>query len=147
MWASPEVLVVCPRCGNQAKVLLGGPESCGHSCVMGLVCSHCVYARTDVGGAGHSDEAVDPWFGCELWLAKPFRGHVLWAYNGRHLERLRDFIAAKHRERGPTPICPGGDRAGSMSMIEKLPTWMKEAKNRPALVALCNEMLAGLQTD
>ncbi|MDX6199532.1 MAG: hypothetical protein QOJ79_2683 [Actinomycetota bacterium] len=48
---------------------------------------------------------------------------------------------ATQRERGSTPACPGGDRIDSMSMIEKLPAWMKAAKNREALVILLDELM------
>ena len=48
----------------------------------------------------------------------------MWAYNVRHLDLLEAYVAAKLRERGePVPGAP-------MSLVERLPAWLKAAKNR-----------------
>lgn len=126
-WAKPEVLVVCPRCSGRAVVhgqFPGGAR---------LTCSHCVLAQQSK-PASRWGGPVDPWFSLPLWIQTRFGNQTLWAYNARHLSVLADFVSAEHRERGPTPVCPGGPRMSTMSMIEKLPHWMKSRKNRDRLL-------------
>ncbi len=66
----------------------------------------------------------DPWFGFSLWLQTSCAGHVLWAYNGRHLAFLRDYVAADLRERVPN---------ANSSLASRLPRWIKAAKHRDAV--------------
>ena len=72
---------------------------------------------------------VDPFFGYPLWLQTSVAGEVLWAYNELHLAQVRDCIAADLRER---------QFDGKWSMVARLPSWMKLAKNR-------SKVLRGLQ--
>ncbi len=67
----------------------------------------------------------DSYFGCELWLKTDFRGNLLWAFNAEHLAYLKKYIHAKLRERN--------DRQG-FTLVEKLPQFIKSAKNREALL-------------
>lgn len=60
--------------------------------------------------------------------------HLLWTCNREHLGLPAGFVAAGLCERGP-----GGGY--DMSMIEKLPAWMKSARNRGDVLAA----IAGLQ--
>jgi hypothetical protein len=106
-----------------------------------LTCAHCGLAR-DSDQRGVWGRPVDPCFGLPLWLQADFRGYTVWAYNARHLQTLRDYVAADQRERGNTPICPGGPRSESMSMIEKLPAWMKAARNRERVLTVFESLLA-----
>lgn len=122
-WAEPEVLVVCPRCTERATV-----GRAGNGAAWRLSCRSCGFAKETVGDTSTWGAPVDPWFGEPLWLQAEFRGHTVWAYNGRHLGELRDYVAATHRERRPTA-------GAAMSMLEKLPAWMTSAKHRDDLVA------------
>jgi hypothetical protein len=62
----------------------------------------------------------DPFFGRPLWLQTPCCGHVLWGYDGRHLDALQGYVAADLRERtGPI-----------MGMLDRLPAWIKKAGHR-----------------
>ncbi len=70
-------------------------------------------------------EGKDGYFGCELWLQTDFRGNVLWANNREHLDYLKRYIQARLRERN--------DRQG-FTLVEKLPQFIKSAKNREALL-------------
>jgi hypothetical protein len=60
------------------------------------------------------------WQGLPLWLAVPFRGHVLWAINADHLTFMENYVAASLRETGP----------GNSRLASRLPAWIKSAKNR-----------------
>jgi hypothetical protein len=122
-WAEPEVLVVCPRCSERAVVRRVEALPARR-----LSCAHCGLARESDGATSSWGAPVDPWFGVPLWLTADFRGHVVWAYNGRHLSELWDYVAATHRERQPTA-------GAAMSMLERLPAWMTSAKHREELVA------------
>jgi hypothetical protein len=73
-----------------------------------------------LGGGG------DAYFGLPLWLTTDCRGHVLWAYNIAHLDLLEAFVSAQLRERGPI--------LGSMSLVERLHAWIKDAKNRDDVI-------------
>jgi len=46
----------------------------------------------------------------------------LWAYNLEHLDLLENYVSAQLRERGKIP--------GSMSLVERLPAWIKDGKHR-----------------
>lgn len=134
-WAD-EVLVVCPRCGARALVSAvpgEGPR---------LVCGACALTKVAPPVSRWGGDPIDPWFGCPLWLQAPFGEHTVWAFNARHASELRDFVAARHRERDSTPAGPGGTRTGGMSMIEKLPGWLKDAKNREPLTEILDELIA-----
>ena len=73
----------------------------------------------------------DNYFGLPLWLTRNFRGNNLWAYNYKHLDYLKQYIAADLREKN--------GRLG-WTMVEKLPDWMKSAKNRDKLSKLISEL-------
>jgi len=70
-------------------------------------------------------EGKDQYFGCELWLQSDFKGNVLWANNFEHLDYMKRYIQARLRERN--------DRKG-FTLVEKLPQFIKSAKNREALL-------------
>ncbi|MFD2471672.1 hypothetical protein [Amycolatopsis silviterrae] len=70
----------------------------------------------------------DPFLQRPLWLQTDFDGHVLWAYNERHLDYLEAYVAARLREQH----LPADDHVQQprMTMLAKLPAWLKAAKNR-----------------
>ncbi|WP_241779738.1 hypothetical protein [Streptomyces natalensis] len=67
----------------------------------------------------------DPFFELPLWLQAPCCNKLLWAYNGGHIDVLEAYIAARLRERVGFP---------TMSMLDRLPAWMKKAGNRTAIL-------------
>lgn len=67
----------------------------------------------------------DPYFQLPLWLTENVKGNLLWAYNYEHLGYLKDYISADLREKN--------GRVG-WTMVEKLPEWMKSAKNRTSVL-------------
>jgi hypothetical protein len=66
-----------------------------------------------------------------LDLQAPFRGHILWVYNPRHLAFLRDFAAATLRQRAANH---------NATLASCLPRWIKLAKNRDAVLAAVAEL-------
>jgi hypothetical protein len=76
---------------------------------------------------------VDPFFRLPLWLkADCCGGHTLWAFNERHLDLLEGYVAAKLRERG---LGPGG-----MTVVARLPTWLKSAKHRGEILRVIGRL-------
>jgi hypothetical protein len=73
----------------------------------------------------YSSAAIDPSFGCALWLQIPCCGNVLWAYNDRHLSDLKSYIGSNLRD---------GQNRRKWSMVTRLPRWMIIAKNRDAVL-------------
>lgn len=72
-------------------------------------------------------DGVDPFFGYPLYLSTTVHGRHFWALNEVHLRVLEDYLTADLRKR------PLG-RAG-MTMMARLPRWMKESGNRASVVA------------
>jgi hypothetical protein len=66
----------------------------------------------------------DPYFGYSLWLQENFKSFIFWAYNYEHLDYLDSYKKSKLRERN--------NRTG-WTLVEKLPSFIKEAKNRAKL--------------
>jgi len=98
-----------------------------------------LFARARCRGCGHSDRypaiavpaaveagaAVDPNLALPLYLVENIGGEVLWVYNLAHLDLLDRFLGASLRERVARP--------GQMTMMARLPRWMKIASARPKL--------------
>ncbi|MBP2584737.1 hypothetical protein J3A78_005215 [Streptomyces sp. PvR006] len=127
------VLVRCPKCAGIAHVAPVAPTADGSAPSVfarrRLVCRACGLSR-DAAGEGFRlfrgrGEATDPYFGLPLWLQAETRHGWLWAYNPEHLELLRQFVQAPLRERAPwdAPV-------KKMTVVARLPTWIKSAKNR-----------------
>ncbi|GGK53723.1 hypothetical protein Ppa06_13990 [Planomonospora parontospora subsp. parontospora] len=139
-----DVLVRCPACDGCAVVLgnLGGPEHAPKtgSGALGvrrrLRCGACGSSKDEFTSVSLTGGPVDPFFRLPLWLQADCRGHVLWAYNVRHLDLLESYVAARLRERRAVP--------GSMSMLARLPKWLKSAKNRDEVLRAVNRMRASL---
>ena len=72
-------------------------------------------------------QGVDLAYGLPLFLSTMVGKHELWALSPEHVQRLKDYLGAKVRNRylGPS----------NMTMMARLPRWMKSAKNRSAVLA------------
>jgi hypothetical protein len=79
----------------------------------------------------HSSNAIDPNFGCELWLQISCCGSILWAYNERHLSDLKSYIGSSLRD---------GQHRRKWSMATRLPRWMIIAKNRDAVLKCIDKL-------
>lgn len=124
-----EFLVVCPRCAGKARVFtveidseklnekLFAPRK--------LVCFSCVYRDEWKGGQIGIGGGFDWYFRLPLWLEISCCGETLWAYNEKHLEFIEDYVGAKLRERKPFV---------NKSMASRLPSWIKQAKNRDEIL-------------
>jgi DNA-directed RNA polymerase subunit RPC12/RpoP len=132
-----DIAVVCPRCHSRALVTTRPVE---RRAVMSwprrFVCPACVHteAWSPTGRRAHWAVAADPFFRLPLWLQADVRGHRLWAFNTTHLTFLEHYVAATLRER---PLGFSG-----MTLIAKLPAWLKSAKLRPDLLRIITRLRA-----
>ena len=79
-----------------------------------------------------------------LWFKADFRGKVLWAVNGEHLDFLEEIVAATLREkvvRGRTRISRNG------AMPYNLPSWLLSAKNRLDLLRVIEKLKKTIPTE
>lgn len=145
LWSfAGEIFVRCPRCAGRASIL-SDPQSVDwlHR---RLVCPGC--AHMDAWEAPRSTTHPngrlvpefsgphDPYFGLPLWLSIDCRGQVLWAYNVEHLDLLEAYVSGRLRERG--------QYLGSMSLVERLPAWIKEGKHRADVLRGIGRLRASL---
>jgi ribosomal protein S27E len=113
--AGADIHVVCPRCEARAVV------TTVHD-ARRVVCSGCGHTAQWPGRSSHWGGPVDPYFQLPLWLQADCRGKTLWAFNEVHLDLIEAYVAAGIRERGHGPP--------RMSLVSRLPAWIKFAKNR-----------------
>lgn len=89
--------------------------------------------------AGTAAPAGDPYFRIPVWLRTETRHGWLWAYNLEHLACIRRFVAASLRERAPWY-----DTGQRMTLVARLPVWIKSAKNRDEVLRAIGRMQATL---
>lgn len=139
------VLVRCPKCAGIAHVApaaIAGEASPPLFAPRRLVCRACGLTRHASGGLSlfrGTGEAVDPYFGLPLWLQTETRHGWVWAYNPEHLNLIRQFVQAPLRER------PSWDSHGrKMTVVARLPKWIKGAKNRIEVLRAIDRIRASL---
>lgn len=111
-----EVLVVCPSCGSCARVA----EARG-------VCPSCAWTAVPSEDRFTTGAPRDPYLDLPLWLVTDVGGETLWAFNAEHLDLLQSYVSATLRERVP--------ERERYTLVERLPAWVKAAKNRDAVLA------------
>ncbi|SFK38085.1 hypothetical protein SAMN04487938_0545 [Lysobacter sp. cf310] len=79
----------------------------------------------------HNADGHDPHFGLPLRLIEATRAGPLWVYNRTHLEELRGYVGAQQRERRGLY---------GRSMISRLPTWIKLARNRQYVLRMLDRL-------
>lgn len=127
-----EVIVECPECTRKATATISSDAE-----YASLLCNCCGYnkrasnsqtvgnSKVQIGLAAHQ------FFGAKLWLIAPFKGDVFFAYNYTHLEYLESYIVSKLREHK--------DRT-HFTLLEKLPKFYHEGKNREALLKIIEKL-------
>jgi DNA-directed RNA polymerase subunit M/transcription elongation factor TFIIS len=126
----------CDNCGKAIEVII--PNNKEKVEELTIPCSHCGIVRTykpknDQYRLKYQSNGVcDPIFSLPLWFQTDVKGEVFWAYNRTHLNEIRDYVSAKLRERQTTT---------HMTMVERLPNFIKAAKNREVIVRAIDKML------
>jgi hypothetical protein len=92
-------------------------------------------------GRGPHGPARDPYFHAQRRLQTGTRHGLLWAYNPEHLSEIRRFVAAGLRERAPWY-----DTGQKMTLVARLPAWIKSAKNRDEVLRAIDRLRASLAT-
>ncbi|MFI8215740.1 hypothetical protein [Streptomyces sp. NPDC085932] len=128
------IIVRCPACQKAARVVPAPQDPGPGGRILfrprRLICRACGLSRVWSGRrvsltAGTAAPVTDPYFGMPLWLQVETRHGWLWAYNLEHLDLIRRFVQASLRERAPWY-----DTGQNMTLVARLPAWMKAAKNR-----------------
>lgn len=142
-----EFLVVCPKCGGRAKVVIDEAEFAklpqkktlkfrnNFFAPRRLICTNCLHRDFWKGSQILTGAGVDWYFRLPLWLETACCGERLWAYNEKYLDLLENYVAAKLRER---------TKAGRSSFLSKLPKWIKTAKNRDEILKAIGKLRAKL---
>jgi len=120
-----KVLVVCPKCGKKAVV--NKEEDAILSCYE----CHYISNKPDENNEKRYSMTTDYWFGCELWLQAAFKTEVFRANNYEHLAYMKEYIGAGLRERNNREF---------FTLVEKLPNFIKSAKNRDKLLKLIEKL-------
>ncbi|MFI6011136.1 hypothetical protein ACIBAG_20340 [Streptomyces sp. NPDC051243] len=132
------MLVRCPRCDGMAhcdRRPAFTPDADGTTYAQRrLVCLSCGLARNSSCADGRCFHPV-------LWLRAETRHGEVWAYNLEHLDLLRRFVAASLRERPPWY-----EHGRKMTYVARLPTWIKQAKNRDEVLRAVDRMRASVVT-
>ncbi|WP_312788949.1 hypothetical protein [Sphingobacterium sp.] len=127
-----EVWVECPRCLERAVARVDHGERKAR-----LRCTACHYGKekstlTEIMGIKvNVINSADAYFGAELWFQHPFKNDTFWAYNPAHLEYLEDYISAQLREH---------KERSHFTLLEKLPKFYHEAKNREPLLKIIKKI-------
>ena len=124
-----EVLIICPSCGKKATAKVDFETKKARS-----FCMNCGYNKevaTTLSQNASLQMPAHSFFNAGLWLQTSFKNEIFYAYNDGHLDYLERYISATLREHK--------DRIG-FTLIEKLPKFYHEAKNRESLLKIIEKL-------
>jgi hypothetical protein len=126
----------CANCGRPIAVTI--PNNKQKATSLLISCAHChmlhkVKPRNEeyLVQYGSNSAVNDPVFNLPLWLQHAVKNDVFWAYNRIHLADIRAYVQATLRERQI--------RSGT-TMVERLPNFIKVAKNREAILKIISQL-------
>jgi len=126
----------CDNCGKPVNTEI--PNQKETSSQVTLPCPHCGVTRTfQPRNEAYklvyrsSGLSTDPVFNLPLWLQTEVKNNLFWAYNRQHLIDIKTYVEAKLRER---------QSKGFTTMVEKLPKFIKKAKNREAILKAISQL-------
>jgi len=131
-----KINVNCPNCGIKIENRIGNIKE--KKSKVSIKCKNC--SETNSFKPRYVEEyeefdtangVIEPVFGCELWYWSRFKGESFWATNSEHLNDIKNYVKAKVRVRS------GKDYT---TMVEKLPKWISNKKNRDAILKLINKL-------
>ena len=130
--------VVCPACGDAARVTAKRDEPLILFAPRRLTCAGCGFTKEWAGRSltyPSSEEAVDWYFRLPFYFQKRCAGHRLWVANPEHLAFLRSYVVAKLRTRKR-------DAHGwtNKNLASRLPKWIMESKNRAVILSALDEL-------
>jgi endogenous inhibitor of DNA gyrase (YacG/DUF329 family) len=120
----------CDHCGKPIHITI--PNQKLKSEQISVPCPHCGTTRVYQPRNEEyrivyksSDSPSDTMFNLPLWLQIEVKDNLFWAYNKKHLQDIKRYVQAKLRERQTLEFT---------TMVERLPKFIKEAKNRDAIL-------------
>lgn len=128
-----EVICICPKCGGAAKISAESKYTLPWEpyCIK-FICLNCPQRESWPSSTWKSDfinynpsNGYEPYFGYQLYLQESVCQNNLIVFNRKHAEDLAEYIKAEHR---PSP------KNTKWSMVNRLPKWMKLAKNRTSVL-------------
>jgi len=126
----------CDECGKHFEVVV--PNNKTKTANIHLACPHCgvarIYEPRNEEYFLHYDgqAPTDPVFGLSLWFQCEIRGDLFWAFNRKHLLEIADYVSSTLRERKTKQYT---------TMVEKLPQFIKAAKNRELIGKAVDSLL------
>ncbi len=134
-----EVYCICPKCGSQAIIRAQSkyaiPWNPYDVCFTCLGCPNREKWPSSSWASDFSSfnpaNGFEPYFGNQLALQTSVKGQVLAALNPVHAKDIAEYVAAENR---PAPI------NSKWAMVNRLPTWVKLAKNRNIVIRALDEL-------
>lgn len=137
VYYNAEIKLNCPDCGSEIrrlqKHLTSKPD------LMSTECPKCGFKlkvrpriETDYFKIDLNGLKGDPFFGFPLWLQTEIKGNLFWGYNREHLLEIEAYVSSELRERL---------NYSSQRMLYRLPSFIKDAKNREAISKAIHRML------
>lgn len=128
----------CKSCGRYYRVQVPG----SHFSVLTAVCPYCGFRMPgrvqkrliSCRVSREVQRGREPYFGLELWFLSDCGGKLVWALNRTHLSCLIDYLSAGLR------AGPSEDPAPGLSQSDRLPKFMKTAKNRKRIIKCLKRM-------
>jgi len=126
----------CDNCGKEFETII--PNQKEKAGEITIPCPHCGTTRTYkpknekyTNRYETKGQAADPIFGLPLWFQADVRGDLFWAYNRVHLNEIKSYVTSKLRER---------QTATHTTMVERLPNFIKDSKNRETIVKVIERL-------
>lgn len=129
-------LVECAKCGACATVTdMSEGEKAALFGEKRFVCTKCGASKTEkFNKYAIRNEGFEWYFGYPLYLKVHCCGHILWAHNEEHLNFLQSYTEAKLREEGT-----------QHTLANRLPKWIKDAKNRDEVLRCIQKLREKLE--
>lgn len=129
----------CPDCGKQIYIRETGLSAVPEK--MKVMCPNCLFKIEDKPTLEKCYKVkpdakglkTDPYYGFPLWFQTEVKGHLFWGYNREHLVEIEAYVKADLRE-----VDINGR---SYRMVTRLPSFIKEAKNRETVLKAIERMI------
>jgi endogenous inhibitor of DNA gyrase (YacG/DUF329 family) len=120
----------CDNCGKRVDTMI--PDQKEKTNTITISCPYCGVTRIHEPRNEaykllykRGDKTGDPIFGLPLWFQTGIKDNLFWAFNREHLMEIKAYVKARLRERQTTTYT---------TMVEKLPNFIKDSKNRDAIL-------------
>ncbi len=134
-----EVLVECPRCKGKAEVKKGNLDTKDYATEFRVTCSNCGFSKIKKTKIYSISIDSDGFFEYPVWLKSNCCGKVLYALNYKHLEFIENYVLAKIRTRS-IKECTNGFYFRNKTLASRLPKWIKDRKNRKAILKVIHKL-------